>query len=378
MHTPYYRRRRRKQKPLFRSTQHHGHGHKKNKVLKGSLIVAGVLIIMCGTVLAGYQILKNSGQKSLKNQAVSTTPELASTDENEGYGDPDLVWHNGKAYRYNEDITSILCMGIDQQSDEILKVEGISGESGQADSIFLFVMNPDDKKMKIIGISRDTMTEIPTFDYKGNPLGESVNHLGLAYSFGDGKEKSCEYMMEAVSKLFYKLPINGYAAVNLKAVEKLNNAVGGVNVTIAEDLSDRDPELKQGAKVTLDGKQALTFIQSRNMDEDNSNLQRMARQKQYAYAFVGQAKQAIKENMSLPVKLYNELSAQMVTNIKLNDIVYLASQAINMSLNSEDILMLEGEAKKGAVYDEYYVDDDALYELILDTFYTEEKAGEAS
>lgn len=378
MHTPYYRRKRRKQKPLFRKKHHtHEHRHKKNKILTGVVVAFGVIICIGAATFGGYHLLKSTGAKSLKDQANSEAPALASTDKKPGYDDPDLVWHNGKAYRYNHDITSILFMGIDQRSDEILKIEGVSGESGQADSIFLLVMDPDKEKMKIIGISRDTMTEIPTFDYKGNPLGDAVNHLGLAYAFGDGREKSCEYMLEAVSNLFYKLPVNGYAAVNMKAVEKLNNAVGGVKVTMTEDLSDRDQELKQGVEVTLDGKQALTFIQSRNMDEDNSNLQRMARQKQYAYAFVGQAKQAIKGNMSLPVKLYKELSAQMVTNIKLNDAVYLASQAINMSLDNEDIMMLEGEGKKGAVYDEYYVDDDALYALILDTFYTEE-AGETS
>lgn len=47
------------------------------------------------------------------------------------------------------------------------------------------VMDKSKDEIKMISISRDTMTQIKTFDYKGNYLGKSKNHLGLAYSFGD-------------------------------------------------------------------------------------------------------------------------------------------------------------------------------------------------
>lgn len=70
------------------------------------------------------------------------------------------------------------------------------------------------------------MTPIKTFDYKGNYVGDAENHLGLAYAFGDGKETSCQYMVDAVSNLFYGIPINSYVALNMEAVEQLNDAVG--------------------------------------------------------------------------------------------------------------------------------------------------------
>ena len=79
-------------------------------------------------------------------------------------------------------------MGIDQQSEEIQEIDNLSGESGQADSIFLVVLNPVNQQMNVIAISRDTMTEIATYDAKGNYIGDSVNHLGLAYAFGNGKD----------------------------------------------------------------------------------------------------------------------------------------------------------------------------------------------
>ena len=119
----------------------------------------------------------------------------------------DLIYHNGKAYRFNEEMITLLFMGIDQRSEEVEQILGISGESGQADTIFLVAMNPLNDKIKVIAVSRDTMTEIPIFDARGNYLGEEKNHLGLAYAFGDGREKSCQYMVDAVSRLFYGIQL---------------------------------------------------------------------------------------------------------------------------------------------------------------------------
>ena len=93
--------------------------------------------------------------------------------------DSGLIWYNGKAYQYNENVITILVMGIDQNSEEIQQIEGISGESGQADSIFLLVMDESKNKVRIIGMSRDTMTPIKTFDYKGNYVGDAEIILDL-------------------------------------------------------------------------------------------------------------------------------------------------------------------------------------------------------
>ena len=66
----------------------------------------------------------------------------------------------------------------------------------------------------------------------------------------------------------------------------------------------------------------------------------------------------------------------MVTNIDLNDAVYLATKGLSMSFSEDDIVTLQADAQRGTVYDEMYVDDQGLYELILNTFYNEVSAGE--
>ena len=134
------------------------------------------------------------------------------------------------------------------------------------------VMDKSKDEIKMISISRDTMTQIKTFDYKGNYLGKSKNHLGLAYSFGDGKVTSCQYMVDAVSNLFYGMPINGYVALNMNAVGMINDAVGGVTVTVPEDMTQVDPSFAEGATVTLTGDQALKFTRYRDTEKDFSGV----------------------------------------------------------------------------------------------------------
>lgn len=349
--------------------------------LRGVLVLSSASVFCIMGILGTYHFLRVSGAEAVKdnvstveNRMVSRQDGAAAGEDNTMYSyDPDLIWYGGRAYRYNENLTTILIMGIDQRSEVIEKREGISGESGQADTIFLLVLNHEKGKMKIIGISRDTMTDIKTFDYKGNYLGESINHLGLAYAFGDGKEKSCQYMVDAVSNLFYGIPVNAYVALNMEAVIGINDAVGGVTVTVPEDLSKTDEELKKGVTVTLMGRQALTFMKWRDTGIDYSNNLRMARQKLYIISFLKQALKAVKDDMALPLTLYQNLTDEMVTDITPDEAVYLSTQILSMSLDESGIMMLKGDSARGSVYDEVYVDDKALYELILNIFYTEVK-----
>ena len=177
-------------------------------------------------------------------------------------------------------------------------------------------------------------------------------------------------MVHAVSKLFYGIPINGYAAFSMDTISRLNDAVGGVTVTVpeGENLSD---ELKAGTTVKLQGNQAETFVRYRDTETEGSNNQRIARQREFVLNFFTAAVEAMKNDVTLPVTLYKELSDEMVTDIGLDNAVYLATEAAAMQFGESNLTTLQGEAKAGKVYDEFYVDDEKLYELILNTFYTE-------
>lgn len=363
MYSPNYRKKRKKRnKKLSRRT-------------KKVLLVFLTVLVFVGAGIGVYEFLVTAGKKSLKSNSTTTAPDLqqskaveAEEEQQESY-DPTVFHYKGEIYKYNENITTILCMGIDTREENFQKKEN-TGDSGQADTIFLLVLDPRENKMKLIGTSRDTMVAMENYDLAGNPIGETENHLGLAYAYGDGEEESCELMEQAVSKLFYDLPIHGYVSVLMSSIPSLNDAVGGVPVTVLEDLTFWDSALAKDAQLTLTGQQAYYYTTRRNTEIDGSNNLRMERQKQYALSYIQQAKAAVKANPSLPITIYNDLSSKMITNIGLDNAVYLASQMLGMEFDVNDIYMVEGETRTDqGVYEEFHVDDDKLLQLVLDIFY---------
>lgn len=331
------------------------------------MIAGSILLVLCllaGIGAGGFLYLRHAGKLSLQKAAGSDAPVMEGQDG-------DVVTRNGKKYRYNEDIINILCLGIDQTTEEMEEQTRVSGGSGQADAIVLVTIDPKEQTMKMTAIPRDTITEIETYDASGNSVGKSKNHLALAYAYGDGGKKSGELSVEAVSNLMYQLPIHGYAAIRMDAVEKLNDSVGGVTVTIPEEMQINGITFEAGQSVALTGSQALSYVRTRDIDAEGANLQRMERQKGYAVSFIQSAKQALKKNPALAAELYQEITADMVTSIGLDEAVYLASMLPQISFSADDIQTVQGTIKQGKKYEEYYADEDALQDLILDTFYRE-------
>ena len=103
-------------------------------------------------------------------------------------------------------------------------------------------------KSRLIAISRDTMTDVNVYSDLGNFIGTEKLQLCLAYTYGDGKEKSCENTVRAVSRLFYGMPVAAYAALDLDAITVLTDAVGGVEVPVTKDLTIQNPSLKEVSK----------------------------------------------------------------------------------------------------------------------------------
>ena len=355
---------------MFRSSSsrhHHHHSYRHRRRHTAFFAVGCVLLALClilGVGTGGFFYLRYTGERSLRQAASSDGPVMG--DEVNG-----AIVHNGKKYRYNDKIINILCMGIDKTTEESEEKDGGAGGSGQADAIVLVTLNLADNTMKMTAISRDTITEIETYDANGNPLGKSKNHLALAYAYGDGGKKSGELAVDAVSNLLYQLPIHGYAAIRMDAVEKLNDSVGGVKVTMTEDMQINGLAYKKGQTVTLSGAQALSYVRTRDFEAAGANSQRMERQKGYAVSFIQSAKQALKQDPTLAVQLYQETTSDMVTSIGGDEAVYLISLLPQLQFSADDIQTIQGTTRQGKVYEEFYVDEDALKELILDTFYVE-------
>lgn len=358
----------------------------RTKILCALGILLALLAILAVITVILVNVWRSTGRAGLRQHAQTTAEDAPSgmqaaamekdTDASQEEASYELqegqIRYNGKTYQYKENLMNILCLGIDSR-DGIAK-EKTPGKAGQADCVILAVLDDDAKTIQLINISRDSMVPVHVYATDGSFVGDRTEQLALQYAYGNGRDWSCQLMEEAVSDLFYGLPIHGYCALSMNSIADLNDAVGGVTVTVPEELAELKPNLfTAGETVTLKGDLAYHFVHDRAYKSADfaSNNKRIARQKRYAIAFVNQLKQGMKEDMTLPVKLYQTAEKQMVTSISLDQAVYLCTEYMNCSFDTENIYTIDGTVTMGEKYAEFNVDDDALYQLILDVFYEE-------
>ncbi|MDE5716330.1 MAG: LCP family protein [Lachnospiraceae bacterium] len=335
--------------------------------------MAGILILG-GLFLGGLEAVKAMGKRNLLCASDSIRPELLTAIGNSELTKEEAArWQDGwvkyqdAIYQYNEDILTFLIMGIDKNGDAAPVEEGTDG--GQADALFLVVMNPKDGSVKIIGINRNTMADIDIYNGEGAYITTTKAQIAVQHGFGNGVEKSCEYQKKAVQKLFYNLPIHGYAAINMSAIPTINDSVGGINVMVLEDLTKIDSRFVEGSQIHLRGESAFWYGKYRDTDVFASADMRLERQRQYLTGFIHTAEREIENNISVALDLYNAISLQMVTDISLDEAAYLASLLPDYQFDENGFYLMEGETVKGEEFEEFYLDEDALYELILDVFY---------
>ena len=356
------------------------HDAEKKKTVhpvKVILILLAVILALMILAVAAFAVISSRGKSELlgkkENDVEFSVPDNVDAkiaDENTG----DVIY-KGKKYCYNDRVTSILCMGVDREELNTTGSVG-AGDSGQADSLFLLAIDTDTGETTMIGISRDSMVDVNVYSNTGSYLKTDKLQLCLAYTYGDGREMSCENTVRSVSRLLYGIPINSYAAIDLSAIPVLNDAVGGVEVTVLEDLTIKDPSLTVGDRILLRGQQAEWYVRSRLVEEaeataDANNL-RMERQKQYLSAFARKVIDATKADMTLPITLYNVASDYMVTDVSASKVAYLASLMVQKGFDASSILTVPGKSTMGETYAEFHVDEEALYEMILDVFYIEQ------
>lgn len=343
----------------------------EKKKLHPLLVVVIVLLLLamtlCGVVLG----LWLHGRSAMNEPTEGPNlPEQEEQTEKTG----SFVEYNGKRYQYNEDMKNILLMGIDSDKNP----DEAAGSHDQADVFVLAAMDLNQNKMTLISLSRDIMCNIPIEDNDNQQIGLKKTQLALAYAYGDGRHGSCKIARDAVSNIFYGLPIQGYGAYYLNGVADLNDAVGGVTVNLIFDYpfyvcdgAKRLTEDLEGKDVTLTGKEAAAYIRARDENRPDANGLRMQRQKQYMLALISKAKDSAMKNPASIMEMYGAVDDYILTNLGLSEISYLATQAIGMDF-AGDIRNVSGEVILNEEnMAEIHVNQQELYELMLDVFYME-------
>ena len=321
----------------------------KKRLYKGLGIAAGVLalgIAVIGVVLGmadHYRINSDS-----------------STDSRE------MITYKNETYVKKGNLETYLIAGIDAPG-KVEKVTEYDG-TGQCDVLAVIVRDRSTDQCNLLSIDRNTITAVKSLDNDGTYLDTTDIQISLAHAMGFDQQVRAENTVDALSHLLGDQTIDGYAMVNMGAIQVVNDMVGGVTVTIEDDFSDVDPSMKKGETVTLMGEQAEKYVRSRKEISDGSNQNRMSRQSTYEEAFKPAFRNKCAENSKFPLEVYHAMEDYMTTNISAKKFCRLA---ILMSDENQD--------EKVAISGTYGLDEDgwqtftpdadSLQEAILELFY---------
>lgn len=220
---------------------------------------------------------------------------------------------NGTECRERQNVEVYLLMGVDIER-ESQEREGYA-DHGQCDALYLLCIDRKDKIYGIIPVNRNTIMDVDTIDEDGNVLGTSPIQVEFAHTSGDGAELSCQNVENALSRFFYGHRINGFMSFTVDSIEKMNHELGGVTVTVKDDLTADDPELREGAVVKLSDKQAVSFVRGRMQFTDNTTVNRIHRQIQYIESAKKVLIKKVKEDIEYAAEFADSLREYTTTDI---------------------------------------------------------------
>ena len=338
------------------------------------LIVLFILVLL----LLGVYIFLGFGKRKLMNNSTTTIPDMEGEELEEALREQGYIYYNGKMYKYNSDITNILLIGIDSP-DPVPDEDAEYAMGFQNDGNYVLILDGNSKKVKVLAIDRNTMTEIYMYNSDFPDQSQYVERqICLQHGFGGGRDLSCELTVESVSKLLYNLPISGYLSVNYGIIEYVNDCVGGVTVTVTDDVAGVRDDWIAGEEVTLVSDAAIEYVRYRDKTEFGSANVRLNRQKGYVLALYNAMIERSKSDITFLPDLYKRISNYTVTDISVDEMTYLLSQCMGSSFTEDDVYFVPGETVQGIEFEEFYVDEDKLNDLMIELFYIETDEGDWS
>lgn len=240
---------------------------------------------------------------------------------------------------------NILVVGSDTRKGQ---GKGYGTESSTlADVMILLHISEDRKSATAVSFPRDLMVPWPACpSTSGGPgyLPQSMGQLNATIANGG---PGCTLLtIEQLTGL--KIPY--LAMIEFNGVIEMSNAIGGVDVCVAQEINDPYTQTYlQPGEYTLQGKAALQFLRTRHGVGDGSDLSRISNQQVFLTSLVRKVKSA--GVLSNPVQLYslaNAAARNMQLSESLTDLgtmVSLASSLQNVDL--ENIVFVQVPSRGG-------------------------------
>ncbi len=331
-----------------------------NKSKKILIIILCVILSILLAAVSTFFVLTYVGKKQFHAKDTHTSMSEVTIE------DDTTIVYNDQKYALNENIVSVLVLGIDRENiNENLG----SGNNGQADVIFVATIDTKTKKFCIIPISREIMADVNLYTPEGEYAGTKKEQLCLAYSYGTTAENCSKNVMTSVRRLFGGINISSYVAIEMEGVSQLTDMIGGIELTSLETINNKYINAVEGKKIKLNGIEALTYIQSRD-DDIEANNRRMLRQQQFFSQLVTKTGNTVLNDFSNLTKYYTELSPYFSTNVSFAQITYLAQNCLTANLGDNiDYKKIDGTLTQGEKWVEFNPDEESLLQTVIDVFY---------
>ena len=271
---------------------------------------------------------------------------------------PQQITYNGADYVLNKDLSTLLFLGID--SEAIAEDRQVVGSGGRADTIMIFVLNKTDKTLRVLELSRDTMTSVDVYNANRKFLYSGTMQIDMQYAFGESTARSCALMKNKVSEVLEDLRINSICSLTVEGLVSVVDAMGGLTLTLDYDYTDIDPAYTAGATITMNGEEAEHFIRYRDITTSGSNDTRMQRHTDLMLELFSTIASYGKVKLT---SLYEAAGDQLYTDLTADELAALSEYTLT------EVIKIPGETQHGDLHDEYYLDTDAVHELIVQTFY---------
>jgi polyisoprenyl-teichoic acid--peptidoglycan teichoic acid transferase len=333
--------------------------HRQQKSHRGRniAIALGLSIVSLMSAVAGALLALTFSESTVLKQA-KLTPEQERV-----FNKEDTVTQKNLAIPIPElsRPVTILVLGIKVLTSD-LPEQSDSGDlgyhalvnsfEGLSDTMLLVRFDPNGEKLSVLSIPRDTKVYM---EGHGN---RKINH---ANNYGGPALTA-----STVSDLLGGVEVDRYVRVNVQGVEKLIDALGGVDVFVPKDMKYNDfsqhlyIDLKKGQQ-HLDGEKAVQFLRFRY--DDLGDISRVQRQQVLMRAVV---EQALKPGTIVKIpKMLDVIKSHLDTNLTVKELMALSNFASQTKRSNMQMMMLPGDFNDPQEGVSYWVPDEGQIQNIM-------------
>lgn len=219
-----------------------------------------------------------------------------------------------------KDKTTIMILGVDERGDDV----------GRSDTLMIATLDPKKNQAALLSIPRDTRVKI-----KGN----GFDKINAAYAYGGHK------LTQNTIENFLGVPMDHYVLINVKAFQRIIDAIGGIDIDVEKRMYYEDPwdddgglliDLRPGQQ-HMDGKTAITYVRYRDEEGD---IGRIERQQKFMKAIMDKiASPSIIPQIPAIIK---EVSNSVKTDLSIREMIEFAGSLRESQKNGLKTEMVPG------------------------------------